>query len=325
MTHPTNGPRMGGTSRRPGDNVETPWGVPSAETQILTSQLLRKKTASRKFAVVIVHYHRFQETAHLLEAMSTWDEKPEQILVADNSAPHYDWRFTENSEIPVSVFPLQENPGYGAAVNHLVSHLPPEIPFFLVLTHEVVVAPRCSRLLIDSLNRSTLAAVSAPLLAYKDKPGRVFSLGGTLAINGVAKHRGMGARIEDAVKRIPPEYAVDWADGACLMIQRNVFEALNGFDPNYFLYVEEIDYQYRVHLVGAKVIVAREARAFQSPGNYPLFLKYRNHLRFTKKMAPHMSPWPWMLELIKDSLRWLICKSKSTPWDALQGYKAAHN
>lgn len=46
--------------------------------------------------------------------------------------------------------------------------------------------------------------------------------------------------------------AVEAISGACLMIKRDLFERLGGFDKRYFMYSEDIDLAFRVHLAGYK-------------------------------------------------------------------------
>lgn len=52
---------------------------------------------------------------------------------------------------------------------------------------------------------------------------------------------------------------VDWLSGCCLMIPKNVFEAVNGFDENYFLFNEDVDLCRMIHQAGKEVIYFPEA------------------------------------------------------------------
>ena len=54
--------------------------------------------------------------------------------------------------------------------------------------------------------------------------------------------------------------SVDWLSGCCLMIPKSVFEEVNGFDENYFLFNEDVDLCRMVHQTGKKVIYFPEAK-----------------------------------------------------------------
>ncbi len=52
---------------------------------------------------------------------------------------------------------------------------------------------------------------------------------------------------------------VDWLSGCCLMVSKNVFEKVGGFDENYFLFNEDIDLCHMINQAGKEVIYFPEA------------------------------------------------------------------
>ena len=47
---------------------------------------------------------------------------------------------------------------------------------------------------------------------------------------------------------------VDWLVGACLLIPRQIFQSLGGFDPRFFLFFEDIDLCRRIKSLGKRVL-----------------------------------------------------------------------
>ena len=51
----------------------------------------------------------------------------------------------------------------------------------------------------------------------------------------------------------PANGEVSWASGACLLFRRKVFEKLKGFDPNLFMYCEDVELSWRARSRGFKI------------------------------------------------------------------------
>ena len=50
-----------------------------------------------------------------------------------------------------------------------------------------------------------------------------------------------------------------WASGACLLIPRRIYETIGGFDPNIFMYMEDVDFSWRARAAGFTIRVAPRA------------------------------------------------------------------
>jgi GT2 family glycosyltransferase len=114
--------------------------------------------------------------------------------------------------------------GFGEAVNYLFARVSPE-SCFLLINPDAMPMPGC----IDRLV-STFCERNAAMVEARQWP---------------SEH--------------PKEYDSDtgwtpWASGAFVLIASQAFRRLNGFDPLYFLYNEDVDLSWRAWLAGMPVI-----------------------------------------------------------------------
>ncbi len=71
-----------------------------------------------------------------------------------------------------------------------------------------------------------------------------------------SQFQSLSSKIHDAI--LSSEREVGWVTGACLMVHRNIFERIGGFDENMFMYFEDKDLCKRVHNTGSKVLFSPE-------------------------------------------------------------------
>lgn len=231
-------------------------------------------------AMVAVHYRDSPAINELIDSAAHWDTPPSLVVVIDNSGD------LEIRKMPGSAEVIRPgaNIGYAAAVNRgidLASSYGYE--HILICTQDARLENSATTYLMETARGDKRRAVVAPLLAFASKPEIVFSSGGTLSDRAVAVHPDQGRPLADLNQLVIRE--VDWADGAITLVRASAAKRLGGFDEAYFLYVEEVDFQYRVRASGETVVLDTRALGYQEPGNYTLYLKFRNYIYFVDKVS----------------------------------------
>ncbi len=88
---------------------------------------------------------------------------------------------------------------------------------------------------------------------------------------------------------------VDWVTGACLMIRKELFDQLGGFDEQMYMYYEDVDLCYRVWRSGGKIYFLPDAAVYHYLGGswrknrqIPIFNGCKSSLYFFRK---HYQSW----------------------------------
>lgn len=104
-------------------------------------------------------------------------------------------------------------------------------------------------------SRTTLAS---PVI--EDSDGRTWFAGIDLLLDD-GTMRARRKRAEGDVRPFEP-----WLSGACLWITREVWELAGGFDDDYFLYWEDVDFSRRVVAAGGQLVLVEDATAVHDEG-----------------------------------------------------------
>lgn len=229
-----------------------------------------------QYDVVIVHYKNEKVYALLRELADDEGPRPAQIVIADNSGDFDQQRVGEDFPLNTKIIQL-DNPGYGAAVNTAAASITRSSPFLLVLTHEVKVFPGAIRLLLEHAVRSKSAGIVGPVLVDNATGTTVYSAGGSYLRGGRPKHL-TALEVKSGAQ---PEYV----DGAVMLIRRDVFDMVRGFDERFFLYYEDNDLCQRIKATGHAISVATSSRFGQQPGNFTTYYQMRNQIIFSRQYS----------------------------------------
>jgi N-acetylglucosaminyl-diphospho-decaprenol L-rhamnosyltransferase len=204
---------------------------------------------------VVVNYNAAGHLGACLDSLAANDV--ETILVVDNASADASLAEARTREVPW--IETGTNLGYGRAVNQGANE--PAVrasPYLLVCNPDLVIRPGAVTCLLAALEDDPSLAVVGPRLSNPDGslypsartfPDLVDAIGhGLLGMVAPRNRFTRRYRLLDWDHR--SRARVDWVSGACFLIRRDVWDTVDGFDPSYFMYMEDVDLCWRVSRAG---------------------------------------------------------------------------
>jgi N-acetylglucosaminyl-diphospho-decaprenol L-rhamnosyltransferase len=219
------------------------------------------RTCMARMGVVVVSYNaRDDLLACICSIFDAAGEPPPTILVDNGSVDGGPDAVRERFPA-VDVVLARDNRGYGAAANLGVRRS--ATPYVLLLNSDTQIAPGALDRLSDYLDAHPRAAIVGPRLRGPTgvlEPSCHPPLGTLRSVlekgragRALARLPGVGSRwalfnwTHDRPRPVP------WVTGAALAFRRAAFDALGGFDEEYFMYAEEADLCWRAYQAGWEV------------------------------------------------------------------------
>ena len=283
-------------------------------------------------AAIVVNYNAGE---HLLACVqSLLNQSLTDIVVVDNasaddSMQRLRGRFGDRPGVQLLFNP--SNFGYGPAVNAASARL--QARYLLIINPDCVLHEDGLRHLRLALESDPQAALAAPRVT--DQRGRFEAAScrhlptprrALMSLSGL----GRLARRWPALEGINVSGAADWTEpravdatsGACMLLRRDAWEQVGGFDEGYTLHGEDLDLMLRLQQADWSCLFVPAAKATHSQGvssaSRPLWVhreKHRSMVRFFKQyQAPHCGWLQRQLVLLGIRLHWLLL----WPWKWLR-------
>lgn len=179
------------------------------------------------------------------------------VVVIDNSSTDSSLDFLEENYPHVRIIPLAENFGFAGGYNWGLEQLKDQYEYYILLNSDVEVTADWDLDLISWIRQNPeYSAIQPKILSWQDKSKFDYAGagGGFLDNLGYPYCRG---RIWDTIETDTGQYddaiQVDWASGACFVVNAHHFHQLEGFDAHFFAHMEEIDLCWRMRRSGWKI------------------------------------------------------------------------
>ena len=182
-----------------------------------------------------------------------------EILVIDNASQDGSAQMVAAEFPRVCFIQSDRNLGFSGGNNRAARQARGGLLLFL--NPDTVIEGDALMILVQTLRRCPDGAIAGARLLNRDRTLQISCvqsfptimnqmLGSDLLYRWFPRSSlwGMAALFEDSKEPKP----VEAVSGACLVIKREIFERVGGFDEHYFMYSEDIDLCFKIHQAGFK-------------------------------------------------------------------------
>lgn len=267
-------------------------------------------------SVLIVNYRVGKAVAAAVEAVKQTSHTPYEIIVVDNDSHDWSVEHLAMAHPDIGIVPLPRNIGFGRANNAGLQHCRGQ--FIFLLNPDVVVDPGCLDRLADVLLvRPDVAAVGANLRRPDGRPDLAARRGFPTVASAFFRLSGLSRlfprsrwfnRYNLGHLSVDQPSEIDTGTAACLMVRRTAIDQVGFFDPDYFMYGEDIDLCYRLKQKGWRILYEPAATA--------LHVKGESSRQATRRMLYHFHDSMWIFHR-KHYLRRHLAFTNGLVWLAI--------
>lgn len=274
-------------------------------------------TAEPRVSVVIPTLNRRDDLLDCLQSVVRLDyPNCEVLVVQDGGSSGLDAAVRQRFP-NVSVLELPDNRGFTGACNAgLLQARTNGAEAVLLLNDDATVSPDLLRCLTGALAESP-GGIYGPTIYFSARPDVVWSAGGSIDWRrGHTQLLGLDQSERGQFGATPRR--VDYLTGCCLLISAAALERVDGLDPRFFAYYEEVEWCVRAARAGVAIWHVPGAHAWhkidparQQESPFVLYYMTRNRLLLLAATDAPRSAW---VHAAGENLRTLVSWSLRPKW-----------
>jgi GT2 family glycosyltransferase len=212
------------------------------------------------FSVVIPNYNGRRHLATLFDALKAQTLGDFEVIFADDASRDDSVSFVEQGyahHLDLRVMVNRQTLGFAASVNAAADAARGRI--LVLLNNDTEPEPTWLAELAKAVCTHPDAAIIASKLLLFDKRDSLHTAGDLLGKDGIPRNRGVWEKDRGQYDTATEIFS---GCGGAVAIRRHVWQALGGFDEEFWMYLEDVDFAFRAQLSGWKALLAPQARVY---------------------------------------------------------------
>ena len=276
--------------------------------------------------VIILNWCNEILTTDCVRSVLSSDYGALKVLLVDNGSPDNSFEQLQASFPNIAFLQTGKNMGYTGGNNRGIEHaLKNSTDYILILNNDTVLDRYTVSKLVDTAEMTSgKVGGVVPKILYYDDPNRIWYAGGEFS-----PLRGLGLHWREGDLDQPNEAAsvqeITFMNGACCLIAAEALRELNGFDEDFFAYVEDADLSLRMTSAGYQMYYQPEARILHHcglPGTLPspfqIRQRDRNRRRVMRKHASLGQRLPFLMRFYVTRVILLLGYVLTRDWQRAQ-------
>lgn len=206
-----------------------------------------------RVSIIIVNHNGKEKLLRCLVSVQRSLVPDCELIIVDNASLDGSAEAVETHFPNARLIRSMTNIGFGAGNN--LGRRYARGTYLIFLNPDTLVEGGWIEALLAPFEKDGSAGLVTARILLADQPDRINACGNTVHITGLTLCRGMG-QPRDALNQ-PEE--IDAVSGAAFAISRKLFDALEGFDEDTFLYMEDTDLSWRARLAGWRCLYAPDS------------------------------------------------------------------
>lgn len=215
-----------------------------------------------KVSIVILNWNGKKFLNDCFSSLNKITYKPFEVILVDQNSSDGSAQYIRKNFPWVKLIASKVNNGFAGGNNIGAAASTGE--YILFLNNDTVVTPDFLKRLVATCMKDTKIGCIQPEMRIMSTPSLLDEAGAYLTFTGFLYHYGYRKNYRLPVYRTKRE--IFSAKGACILMPREVFQKIGGFDEDFFIFFEETDLCHRIWLAGYKVIYEPDASIYHVAG-----------------------------------------------------------
>jgi len=203
-------------------------------------------------SIVILSYNKRSLTADCIISIQKNIPKSErEIIVVDNASSDDSVAYIKTHFPEVKLIENSRNAGFAGGCNVGAKHAKGE--YLLFLNNDAAVSDNPLPEMVSAFTPDQKIGIVGGLLtnlngSLQRSYGKFYTIPNVIYLL-FAGESGELRRLQSSSSR-----ETDWVSGGFMLVKRNIFEKVKGFNESYFMYIEDMDLCYRIKKIGYKIV-----------------------------------------------------------------------